>query len=496
MWRLVTLGTAFFLVCWPALAAVFRGRGFADPGALWHVRVGELVLRHGIIRTDPFTFPFEGRTWIPQQWGGEVLMAIAHAVGGFDAMLQGFAVLMAACFAWLFGRLLRGGMGWPLAAVVAAFAVVAAGFHFYVRPHLATIALTAIVAGVLVDYDRRRIGPWRLAWLIPLHVLWTNIHGGMLGGVMMVGVCAIGTTIMERRFAATRSGALWLVTLGCALSMFVNPIGLELQRTWFRIVGSPAMARHVGEHSPLDPARPGDQAVIAFAALFLLVLAGTRPRDWRVTWLLPLVWLALTVKGVRQGPLFVVTAAVVIADAWPHTRWHRWLAARGDLLTRDPDGPLPSGRAAGLVPAALVAASLALIAAGVRVPVVGAGWAYLPPETVPTDMIDAVRDHAHRGTRIYNDANFGGFLIYFASGAKIFMDDRFELCGDRWLDDYVDTIDHHHERFEDWYAEYRFPLALVAAADPPLPLEAYIRGSGRWREVARGRSAVLYERLP
>ena len=35
------------------LMAAFQSRAFNDPGALWHVRVGELILDHGFVTTDP-----------------------------------------------------------------------------------------------------------------------------------------------------------------------------------------------------------------------------------------------------------------------------------------------------------------------------------------------------------------------------------------------------------------------------------------------------------
>jgi hypothetical protein len=85
-------------------------------------------------------------------------------------------------------------------------------------------------------------------------------------------------------------------------------------------------------------------------------------------------------------------------------------------------------------------------------------------------------------------------LIYHAPELKIFMDDRFELCGDRWLADYVDVINNHPDRFEEWYERYRFRRAFVATGDPVPPLEKYLRESGKWREVARGQIAVLFER--
>ena len=40
-----------------------------------------------------------------------------------------------------------------------------------------------------------------------------------------------------------------------------------------------------------------------------------------------------------------------------------------------------------------------------------------------------------------------------------------------------------------------YDRALVATADEMPPLEKYLRGSGKWREVARGKIAVLFERV-
>jgi hypothetical protein len=494
----------FFLAGLVALLLVFPVRGFVDPGCLWHIRVGDMVLRDGFMWTDPFTFTFAGKTWVPQQWGGECLMALVHRVGGFDAMLLGFAVLVAASFTWVFRRLTAGGMGYVLAAAVATFALVCAGFHFYVRPHMATIAFMAITTGAIVDFDRGRIGVGRLVWLVPLFVIWTNIHGGMLGGVASLGLAVAGWGVLflvklDSPVNSWRTG--WLlvgVAAACGLTMLVNPFGLEMQRTWFRIVGSKAMKDFVSEHSPLDLSRQPDQVIVVFAVIYLLLLVGTIPTRPRVTWLLPLVWFTLTTQGIRQGPLFVVVAVVVIADLWPHTIWNRLLRKSGDLLTRDPAKPLPKlGWPALAFPTLLVLVSLGLDIGRVTVPVIGSGWVHFESLITPADLKGEIGDYARSvppGTPFYNDPNFGGFLIYYFPDLKIFMDDRFELCGDQWLADYAETVYSHPERFEEWYQKYHFQRALVSSDDPK-PLVEYLRTSGHWREGPKGERAVLFERV-
>jgi hypothetical protein len=142
----------------------------------------------------------------------------------------------------------------------------------------------------------------------------------------------------------------------------------------------------------------------------------------------------------------------------------------------------------------------------VAVPVVGSGWARLDPDFIPTDLNDEVRAYAAAvppGTRVFNDANLGGYLIYHAPTLKIFMDDRCELYGDDWIRAYADTLGLPPEqlgpRFERWADEYQFDRAFVmtqpADREKP-PLERYLLAAPqKWREVARGKRAVVFERV-
>jgi hypothetical protein len=506
-WKPLLRGeVAAFVVCWLATLWVFQSRAFVDPGALWHVKVGDIILDTGHFpRTDPFTFPFEGKPWFPQHWGGEVLMALAHKAAGLDGMLFGFATLTAAFFTWIFARLRTGGMKVPLAFVVAALAYVAAAFHFFARPHLATIGMVGLTMAWIVTVDRGRSGLGRLAWLIPLYVLWTNVHGGTLGGCMMIGLAAAGwgLSFLRKKESPLRSwrdvALLALILAGCGLSVLVNPFGLELLRTWHRVLGSTAMKEIVSEHMPLALDHTAGQVVVGFAAVYLFALVGTLPKWPRVTWLIPLVWLALTFQSIRQGPLFIVSAVFALADIWPHTVWHRILLKNGDSLVEPPASR--AGIRWCVLPILLTIASLLLILSKTPAPLIGANWARLDPATVPVDLTPAVRDYVRSvppGTRIFNDCNWGGYLIWHAPELKIFMDDRFELCGDDWLRAYADAINFFPDRIDAWADEYGFRAAVVSVGtdDEPTPAEKYLTASPRWKLVAKGKAAAFFVRVP
>lgn len=494
-----TTESAVFVLLWVGTLIAYRSEAFADPGALWHVRVGEIILDTGTLpSTDPFTFSFAGRPWIPYHWLGEVPMALAYRALGFDGLLLGFATLIAGFYTWLFSRLRSGGLKTPLALAFVAFAYVAAGYHFYARPHLFTLGMVGLTMAWLVDVDRSRAPIARLAWLIPLYVVWTNVHGGTLGGCMMLALAAAdwGIRFLTHRESPIRSrlefAILIAIGLGCGATIFVNPFGLELPRVWFRILQSTAMKEVVSEHEPLHLDHTAGQVVVAFAALYLFVLAGAGLRWPRVTWLIPLVWFALTVRGIRQGPLFAIAATVALADLWPHTVWHRFLLARGEDLVEAPGRP--PRRIWFAFAGGLVAVSALLIRFGVALPILGAGCARLDPQSVPVDLNPAIRECVRRvpaGSPIFNDCRWGGYLIFFAPELKIFMDDRFELCGDDWLRNYAEAIVHRPEQIDVW-AEGAGCGAAVVCVDSPA--DRFLSASPRWREAKRGVSAVLFLR--
>ena len=542
MKRLFRPETVFFLLVWLGLMVAFRDRGFYDPGALWHVKVGEIILDRGMPQTDPFSYTFEGERWVPQQWGAEVLMALAHRAGGLDAMLLGFATGVALLFTLIFRRCVQGGMGPLLAGVVVGGVLAVGAFHYFVRPHMFTIAFLGWTMMCIIDYERGRCTAWRLVGLIPLYVLWVNLHGGVLGGALTLGLAVAGWGLLflasggrkppvgasnqsphedqQGAYAPRSPITTWRmafllvgIVAACGFTPLVNPHGMEMIRIWQKIVGSKVLPEVVNEHMPMDPTSPLGLMVLALGGFYLVLLAGTFPKVPRVSWLIPLVWLALSFKGIRQGPLFAVCAGVAIADLWKHTLWHRLLVKHGDGSTAwDADDTAAAAARRGpvwaalLIPALLVAVSFKLQAHKVEVPVIGSGWARLDPNFIPSDMTTEMTTYAAsvpHGTPIFNDANLGGYLIYHTPTLKIFMDDRCELYGDDWIRNYSDTLGLPPEElglvFEGWAAKYKFERAIVMtnppAQDKP-PIEQYLMSaSGKWREVSRGTRAVMFERV-
>lgn len=440
--------TVLFLLFWLGAMAFGRGRLFGDPGSLWHIAVGERVLAsHELIRTDSFSFTHAGEPWVPQSWLCECGLALLHRLDGLNTILTATAALLAGLFTWVAHRLLHAGLHPLLAVLLTLLAMLASAYHFHPRPHLLSILFLGWTFALLCDVEAGRAPVRRLIWLLPLFALWTNIHGGMLGGLGTLALTALGWMGARRTWLdgppLSPRQMLGLVCLvaGCGLTALLNPYGSALPRTWFALLGSPLLPRLIDEHAPLLQSGWAAGAVLLFGFVYLVVLLSALPRRPRVTWLVPLVWLALTFTRIRHGPLFAVTAVLALAEIFPHSRLAAWLARKGSVICRLRPQAEAEGRkyidcVSLVLPCLVVAAALVVQGAGLPLPYVGRNWVRLDPRSCPVDLLPELH-HLEScepaGTPVFNEMLFGGFLIYHTPGLRVFIDDRCELYGDDGL---------------------------------------------------------------
>lgn len=492
-----------FVILWVGLLFIGRERMFRDPGTFWHTVIGERMLESGRLMTsDPFSFTFENQPWIAQQWLGECAMALVHREAGLDGLLLGAVTLLAATFAWLYGRFRRAGLAMPPAVLLLMMVLAASSYHFHPRPHLATIALTALTLGVLADIETgRRSRRWLLA-LPPLMVIWTNLHGGALAGIITTILVLAAWMIParwrrgERTMHSMHLSPFLGIALAalCGLSALVNPFGLELLNVWLGLSTSKVLPTVISEHGPVALGSMEGMALVSLAAIYLFILAGCVRFEIRATWLVPLLWLPLAFLRVRHGPLFAVTSAVAIAGMLLVCRWPQWLSERRRAILSD-------GVPARLKPAALgvcgmmVAAAFLFQSAGWRVPLFGVGWARLDGAYWPVEATHAAKNYlkAHPSDgRVINDMLFGGYLIYALPQAQVYIDDRCELYGDEFLLRYVDLVK-NPAKIEEEAATRGINLALVKSDSR---MAAYLSASENWTMLHRDGTAALFLRTP
>jgi hypothetical protein len=238
--------------------------------------------------------------------------------------------------------------------------------------------------------------------------------------------------------------------------------------------------------------------VLLFGAVYLAGLLGILPGPVRVTWLIPVLWLGLSFARIRHGPLFAVTAVIALADLFPHVRWVAWLARKGSVMCRlRPQADAKAGGRLDLAPVVLpslvVSATLLAQATGLSFPGSGRDWVRLDPRSCPTALLPQLRQVESRepaGTPIFNEMLFGGFLIYYTPGLRVFIDDRCELYGDDDLRAYAVALRDDPSQVIRWAEQYGFNYALTRAGSS---FDTYLRQEG-WTILGETKTATLFQR--
>src|SRR5271156_6971047 len=112
---------------------------------------------------------------------------------GLKGIVLMAGVVIATFATTLIRRMVWRGVHLFVAMVVALVGVGAASIHFLARPHIFTLLLLSISVW-MIEADRQERSR-RIWWLVPVTVVWTNLHGGFLALIAVLGLAAAGTAV-------------------------------------------------------------------------------------------------------------------------------------------------------------------------------------------------------------------------------------------------------------------------------------------------------------
>jgi len=413
--------------------SLFGVRLFRNDGDVGrHVRLGRYILETGTIpRVDHFSHTMSGQPFVPYEWLSEVIFAAADALGGLPAVAVLTSLLFAAATLVVFRLCVLLGGGPLLSAAVSVLSMALQGVHLLPRPHLFT---TLFAAGtlLLLEIHRRRADHRLLFGLVPVMLMWTNLHGGFLVGFVVLGVYLADAWLPGSSARASRV-PLSLTLIACLLATLANPVGVKIWSHTLAYFGVDFLVDMTDEYRSPDFHQLYGRLFLVGILTGLGLLGSGRSRAGFRDLSLVLGWLAAGLVSARNIPLFGV-----LSVPW-FVLWSRQIAASADtprgLLRRLSDmeerGRLLESRISGTVPTlilGLVAAVLALTAASDR-------YAF-EPESFPEAAMGPVDELQPRG-RLFNEMPWGGYLLYKRPGIPVFIDGQTDFYGEALSRDYL-----------------------------------------------------------
>ncbi|MGH9722629.1 MAG: hypothetical protein ACRD8O_20655 [Bryobacteraceae bacterium] len=362
----------------------------------WHLRAGKEILQTGTVQLrDSFSHTVTNGYWPDHEWLSQVIFYSLYQIGGLPLLTAFAAAIVTTAWAIVWRMipaplLIRLGLSMPTVGVFAT--------EWALRPQIFTLLLLALTTFLLV---RRRY-----LWLPLLFLLWANLHGGVMLGIVVI-VSATSAAIIAERRVLIRSAA---VTAMCALMTGVTPIGFSL---WTELPGMLERLRAYGIFEWRAPSilDPGLAPFWLLVAAFVALVAVRRPWPHRGSGQDPVIWGAAALLPAALGASRNVAALLVLL-----------VPAVGALLQL-PD--LRHFRRARRSERPALNAAILSVAGVCGIVGVAYAWTHEIPRLgwhpLRPEVIAAIESCP---AQLYNRYDEGGYLIWFVPERPVFIDGR------------------------------------------------------------------------
>lgn len=351
---------------------------YLDPDFGWHLQTGTYILAHGIPYHDIFTYTAPAFSWINHEWLHDVFVAFIYSKGGYTLLAAIFAIL------WTIAIFLASRRQKWLIIVLAVLAMTP---YVGIRPIVWSILFFALLERFLEKKNQYAHITFPLLFL-----LWANLHGGFFVGLIII----FGHARFNKKIS------LWIAFFALAAT-FVNPYGARLYIELARTLFDGYIRLEILEWQPFI----FNAYAIFYIALFLsLSLFINKHKSVKQKFpFIPTLLFITSLTSTRNTSLFVISSLRYV-ELYLHT-----------LIKLIPKN-LRGGKL-------ITWRILQICAVGVLL------WGFISTNAIsknrqkeyPQQAVAYLKLHGCAGN-LFNNYNYGGYLIWKLPGRKVYIDGR------------------------------------------------------------------------
>jgi hypothetical protein len=479
-------------------AKVLLGDG--DTG--WHLRTGQWIMEHGTVpQHDIFSYTKAGQPWFAWEWLWDLVFGWMNQTWGLAAVVLVSALLIGLVFALVYRLALWKSHNALVAITITLAGLAGSSIHWLGRPHLVT---WLFLIGFYWLIERAQAGETRLLyWLPPLTMLWTNLHGGFLAGLLLIGAYGAGELIswaVETR--AEAKAAAWaglrryaVVGAACATASLINPYGYKLHVHIARYLTDSSLYSGIQEFLAYSFQHPMAKFVEAMLLLGAISVAWNIYRRRFAYAIIVVMWAHAGVFSARHVPLLMIVTAPIVAltvvemaGLVREAQVAEWVrrAVRGfERLASD----IGAVERVGRIPLISVAAVLTLVVL-FRLDASDKFRAEFDAKRFPAGAVNAI-PAAELASGVFTSDQWGDYLIYrLYPKVKVFIDGRSDFYGSQFADKYLDAMNGkwNWEKVLDSY-HVRTVLLPVDAS-----LASTLKESAGWRVRYDDHVSIMFQR--
>jgi hypothetical protein len=448
-----------------------------DPDIWWRFRTGQwIAAHHAVPFQDYFSVEGIGKPWIEYSWLFELIIYGVYAAFSLPGVVY-FVVSAALLITFTSHQLVRRS-GLPFAAEIALVAAAMGAIKPVMtpRPWLFTIFFFAVE---LLVIDRvRRSGKSQLLWILPLlFIIWANLHIQFVYGLAVLGLLLAEALIVmwcqkfgvRTEIRSLSPQMVLLVLILSVISTFITPYNYRLYQQIMDYMVDTGVFSHISELHPMFFRSLDNWLVLA------LTIAAAFVIGWRRKWLpFPLLLFFMSTfvafRARRDAWVLVLAALWIVGDA-AHVFSHR-----------------PSQRFSRLqTVSSIISVVLSLcMLAYVRNISDAHLWAAVE-RRYPVGAVSFIKTHRLAGP-VFNDYDWGGFLLWSLPDLPIAIDGRLNLFGDERLARVMNTWDGR----SGWASDPDLIRAKLVIADKDRALTSLLRVDSRYKISFEDNLAVVF----
>lgn len=454
-----------------------------DTDFWWHLKDGSYIAANHVVPSHDFmSYSFRGHSWTDHEWLAELGLYGLYRLAGLWGPIVFFALAICATFGMVYANMAARGINRVLALFVLSAAFMASTASWGPRIQMMTLFFLAAYMLTLYRFEVSRNR--RLLAVFPLlMVLWTNIHGGFVLGLVAIGITLVGEALNawrghENAYSNADLKVLAVALVASIAVTMINPNGVRQLLYPLTFVLPNAYTNLIEESASPNFHMP---VMMVFEAMLLLLIVAFYAGRSRLNWthlLLIVAFTHLAFSQVRNVPLWCVVVSPLLA------LYIEQLFPRSSRRSRPMKGGIKT-----VVNLILLAFVLVVYTAEGAHFINGTSLRHAETDNYPAGAIAYMRQH-QLPPHVFTSYGWGGYLLWnLFPRYRDYMDSRADtLYNRRILNGYLDMYAAH----TNWRSQLHVMGVQTVLVEPSSPLASVLAEDSQWRLAYRDKTAVVY----
>ncbi len=496
--RLIYAGKVFIFLGFVIIFFIALRPPF-DPDMGWHLANGKYLLSHHlqVARSDIYSYTMPDFPLIMHEWVADVMMYALSISSKFGLLIMSvfFALISTLAFVTASFGVKAKREHKMIAAILTTIASIPV---LGVRPQMISLLALAIIIFIILRFrvDQKT----RAVFFLPLiFFLWVNLHGGFAVGLFFIGLF-IGIELLKslavtalknkkravfmririkiRKDLIAMQSFLKLIYLflASALATLLNPYGWRVYIEVFTTIFDTYAKSNINEWMPVAISNPMSYEFLIYVSLLAILLLFSYKKIDFTYLTISLVFLYLALSSWRHMPLFLIVSTPL------------WVGIVEKITGEE---LLNIIRKKYFLPLLLLA--IFFIARQQLEVVVPKSLSVekLSEGIYPYKAVEYLKNNPIEGN-MFNEYNWGGFLIWRYPEKKVFIDGRMPSwkIGDYRVFQDFNTIGSVNEGWDELLRKYDVAFSLVYNDQPNQLKYGYLK----WEKVYGDDLAAIYKR--